>query len=59
MKKAIIWIGALIVGAILGLFGIAWLNDVMSYVATIHTTVPVAGCANHRAGCDYDVCYSE
>ena len=37
MKKAIIWIGALIVGAILGLFGIAWLNEVMNFVATVYT----------------------
>jgi len=37
MKKAIIWIGALIVGAILGLFGIAWLDEVMNFVATIYT----------------------
>ena len=37
MKKAIIWIGALIVGAILGLFGIAWLDDVMNFVATVYT----------------------
>ena len=37
MKKAIIWIGALIVGAILGLFGIAWLDEVMNFVATVYT----------------------
>ena len=37
MKKTIIWIGALIVGAILGLFGIAWLDDVMNFVATVYT----------------------
>ena len=37
MKKAIIWIGALIVGAILGLFGIAWLDEVMNFVATVST----------------------
>ena len=37
MKKAIIWIGALIVGAILGTFGIAWLNEVMNFVATVYT----------------------
>ena len=37
MKKAINWIGALIVGAILGLFGIAWLNEVMNFVATVYT----------------------
>ena len=37
MKKAIIWIGALIVGTILGLFGIAWLDEVMNFVATVYT----------------------
>ena len=37
MKKAFLWIGALIVGAILGLFGIAWLDEVMNFVATVYT----------------------
>ena len=37
MKKMIIWIGALFVGALLGLLGIAWLNDVMDFVATAYT----------------------
>ena len=37
MKKTIIWLLALIVGAILGLFGIAWLDEVMNFVATIYT----------------------
>ena len=37
MKKTIIWIGALGVGALLGFLGIAWLNDVMDFVATIYT----------------------
>ena len=37
MKRTLIWIGALAVGAILGLLGIAWLNDVMNFVATIYT----------------------
>ena len=37
MKKTIIWIGALFVGALLGLLGIAWLNDVMDFVATAYT----------------------
>ena len=37
MKKTIIWIAALVVGAILGLLGIAWLNEVMNFVATIYT----------------------
>ena len=37
MKKTIIWIGALVVGAILGLLGIAWLDEAMNFVATIYT----------------------
>ena len=37
MKQAIIWIGALIVGAVLGLLGLEWFNDVMNFVATVYT----------------------
>ena len=37
MKQAIIWIGALIVGAVLGLLGLGWFNDVMDFVATVYT----------------------
>ena len=37
MKKTLIWIGALVVGAVLGVLGIAWLNDVMNFVATVYT----------------------
>ena len=37
MKRTLIWIGALIVGAILGLLGLGWLNDVMDFVATVYT----------------------
>jgi len=37
MKKAFLWIGALIVGATLGTFGIAWLDEVMNFVATVYT----------------------
>ena len=37
MNKTIIWIGALVVGAILGLLGQEWLNDVMDFVATVYT----------------------
>ena len=32
----LIWIGALIVGAILGLLQIGWLDDVMNFVATVY-----------------------
>ena len=37
MKRTLIWIGALVVGAVLGLLGINWLNEVMNVVATIYT----------------------
>jgi len=37
MKKTLIWIGALVIGALLGLLGITWLNDVMDFVATVYT----------------------
>ena len=37
MKNTILWIGALIVGAVLGLLGIGWLNGVMNFVATVYT----------------------
>ena len=37
MNKTILWIGALIVGAILGLLGLDWLNQLMNFVATVYT----------------------
>ena len=37
MKKTIIWIAALVVGAVLGMLGLGWLNDVMDFVATVYT----------------------
>ena len=37
MKTTVIWIGALIVGAILGLLGLGWLDEVMNFVATVYT----------------------
>ena len=37
MEKTIIWIVALVVGAVLGLLGLGWLNDVMDFVATVYT----------------------
>ena len=37
MKQTLIWISALVIGAILGLLGISWLNDVMNFVATVYT----------------------
>lgn len=36
-KQLLIWIGALIAGAILGYLGIGWLNELFDFVATIYT----------------------
>lgn len=37
MKKTLLWIGALFIGAILGLLGLDWLNGLMDFVATVYT----------------------
>ena len=37
MKKTVLWIGALVVGAVLGLLGLDWLNSLMDFVATVYT----------------------
>ena len=37
MKKVIVWIGALVVGVVLGLLGINGLNQLMDFVATVYT----------------------
>ena len=37
MKKTIIWIASLAVGSVLGILGIAWLDEVMNSVATVYT----------------------
>jgi Na+/H+-dicarboxylate symporter len=37
MKRTLIWIGALVVGAVLGVLGLDWLNEVMNFVATVYT----------------------
>lgn len=36
-KQLLIWIGALIVGAILGYLGIGWLNELFDFIATVYT----------------------
>ena len=35
MRQMVLWIGALVVGAILGLLEIGWLDEVMNFVATV------------------------
>ncbi len=37
MKNTLLWINALVVGTVLGLFGVNWLNEVMNFVATVYT----------------------
>ena len=37
MKRTLIWIGALVVGAILGMLGISWLDEFMTFLATVYT----------------------
>ncbi len=37
MKKTLLWICALVVGAVLGLLGVSWLDEVMNFVATVYT----------------------
>ncbi len=37
MKRTLIWIGALVIGAVLGLLGIEWLDRSMEYVAQVYT----------------------
>ena len=37
MKDTIVWLSALVVGAVLGLLGIGWLNEGMNFVATVYT----------------------
>ena len=37
MRRTIIWIGALIIGGVLGMLGIGWLDQLMNFVATVYT----------------------
>jgi Na+/H+-dicarboxylate symporter len=37
MKRTLIWIAALVVGAVLGVLRLDWLNEVMTFVATVYT----------------------
>lgn len=36
-KQLILWIGALVVGAVLGILGISVLNELMNFIATVYT----------------------
>ena len=37
MRKTILWIAALVVGAVLGLLGLHWLDQTMEFVAVVYT----------------------
>lgn len=37
MRQTVIWIGALLVGAVLGFLGLEWLDALMNFVATVFT----------------------
>ena len=37
MKRLTIWIAALLVGTVLGLLGIGWIDEVMNFVAAVYT----------------------
>ena len=37
MRETLIWIGALVAGAVLGLMGLHWLDQLMEFVATVYT----------------------
>ena len=37
MKRTLIWIGALLIGAVLGLLGIEWLDKSMEFIALVYT----------------------
>ena len=51
MKKTLLWIGALVVGAILGLLGLAQRVDGFRGDG-LYATVPVVGSAYDRVGSD-------
>lgn len=37
MKRTLIWIAALVLGAVLGMLGIGWLDATMGFIATVYT----------------------
>lgn len=37
MKNTLLWIMALLVGAVLGLFGVEWLDQLMTFIAQVYT----------------------
>lgn len=37
MKRTLIWLGALVLGGVLGTLGIEWLNDLFDFIALVYT----------------------
>ncbi len=37
MKNIVIWVGALVIGAILGCFGVEWLDSLFNFIAAVYT----------------------
>ena len=36
-KQLVLWIGALVIGAVLGVLGLGWLDAMMNFIATVYT----------------------
>ena len=36
-RQLVIWIGALVIGAVLGMLGLGWLDAMMNFIATVYT----------------------
>ena len=54
-RQLALWIGALIVGAVLGMFGISWLDGLMNFIATVYTRLfQLLAVPNHCLGCHHD-----
>ena len=39
-KQLVLWIGALAIGAVLGMFGIGWLNGLMNFSSWLYQPSP-------------------
>lgn len=36
-RQLVLWIGALVIGGVLGLLGVKWLDELMTFIATVYT----------------------
>lgn len=54
-RQLVLWIGALIVGTALGMFGISWLDGLMNFIATVYTRLfQLLAVPNHSLGCHHN-----